>query len=86
MYVYHRYNLASELFPSLLDKNRKNVRAKPIMKLETTDAHDEDNFHTSFGGIYHLSRSQSKMNLNEPSTSAKCDQVHQISIIITNLS
>ena len=56
------------------------------MKLETTDAHDEDNFHTSFGGIYHLSRSQSKMNLNEPSTSAKCDQVHQISIIITNRS
>ena len=75
MYIYHRYNLASKLFPSLLDKNKKRVRAKPMMKLETTDSHAEDKFHKKFGRIYHLSRSQSKRNLNEPSTSANCDQV-----------
>ena len=75
MYIYHRYNLASKLLPSLLDKNKKRVRAKPMMKLETTDSHAEDKFHKNFGRLYHLSRSQSKRNLNEPSTSANCDQV-----------
>ena len=30
MYIYHRYNLASKLFPSLLDKT-KTVRAKSMM-------------------------------------------------------
>ena len=44
MYIYHRYNLASKLFPSLLDENKKRVRAKPMMKLETTDSHAEDKF------------------------------------------
>ena len=37
MYIYHRYNLASKLFPSQLDKN-KEVRAK-------LDSHAEDKFH-----------------------------------------
>ena len=42
MYIYHRYNLGTKLFPSLLDKNKKRVRAKPMMKLETTDSHAWD--------------------------------------------
>ena len=72
VYIHHRYNLASELFPSLLDKNKS---AKPMMGLGTSDCHAADDFHKTFGRIYHISRSQSKMNPNEPSTSAKCDQL-----------
>ena len=63
MYIYHRYNLASKLFPSLLDKNKKRVRAKPVMKLETTDSHAEDKFQKKFGTIYHLSRSKPKVSI-----------------------
>ena len=51
------------------------MRAIPMMKLETTDSYSEEKFHKQFGPIYLLSRSQSKMNLNEQPTSAKCNQV-----------
>ena len=46
-----------------------------MMKLETTVSHAEDKFCKKFGRMYHLSRSQSKRNLSEPSTSANCNQV-----------
>ena len=48
MYIYHRYNLPSaklfpsKMFPSLLHENKKRVRAKPMMKLETTASLAED--------------------------------------------
>ena len=62
-------------FHPYLLKTNKRMRAKPMLKLETTNSHAEDKFHKQFWPIYHLSHSESKINLNEPYTSANVDQV-----------